>query len=88
MELLIIGVVTALNLIVLKWKAEKERYGDLALDIGAIIVLNMFFGGTMGGMVIAMIASAIISGYLYYKPPHIFDDEPENKPKPKGTLKL
>ncbi len=78
MEFLIIGIVTALNLIVLKMKFEKERYGDLFLDIVSLIVLNILFGGTMGGMVISMIASAIISTYLYFKPPHFFEEEKES----------
>lgn len=77
MEVLIIGIVTALNLMVLKMKLEKERYGDLGLDITAIVVLNMFFGGTLTGMMIAMIASAIISIYLYFSPPKFNLDEPE-----------
>jgi hypothetical protein len=69
MEVIVIGIVTALNLMVLKMKFEKERYGDLTLDVIALIVLNIFFGGTLAGMTIAMIASAIISTYLYFAPP-------------------
>lgn len=84
MELLIIGVVTALNLMILKMKLEKARYADLGLDITALVVLNMFFGGTLAGMIIAMIASAIISIYLYFNPPKFFD-EPEEEIKPKES---
>lgn len=69
MEVLMIGIVTAINLIVLKWKFEQERWGDLALDLVSLIVLSKLFGNTMSGMVIAMIASAIISTYLYFNPP-------------------
>ena len=77
MEILIIAIATALNLIVLKWKAERERYGDLFLDISALIALNWMFGGTLGGMMIAMMASAMISTYLFFSPPTFFDDEDE-----------
>lgn len=70
MEVLMIGIVTAANLIVLKWKFEQERYGDLALDVISLILLSKMFGNTMSGMVIAMIASAIISTYLYFNPPN------------------
>ena len=65
-----------MNLIVLKWKFERERYGDLFLDITALILLNMMFGGTVSGMMIAMMASAMISTYLFFNPP-AWDDEEE-----------
>lgn len=67
--LAIIAFVTFFNLIILKIKYEKERYGDLTLDIASIVILNMFFGGTLGGMMIAMMASFGISVYLYFSPP-------------------
>jgi len=69
MEVLMIGIVTAINLIVLKWKFEQERWGDLTLDVTSLYLLSVMFGNTMSGMVIAMIASAIISTYLYFNPP-------------------
>ena len=69
MEVLMIGIITSLNLIVLKWKFEQERWGDLALDVISLILLSKMFGHTMSGMVIAMIASAVISTYLYFNPP-------------------
>lgn len=69
MYILVIGVFTALNFIFIKWKISKGRYSDATLDIGAFIALNWMFGGTMSGMSIAMVASAIFSVYLYYSPP-------------------
>lgn len=69
MEVLMIGIVTAINLIILKWKFEQERWGDLVLDVTSLYLLSVMFGNTMSGMVIAMIASAIISTYLYFNPP-------------------
>lgn len=69
MEVLMIGIVTAINLIILKWKFEQERWGDLVLDVTSLYLLSVMFGHTMSGMVIAMIASAIISTYLYFNPP-------------------
>ena len=68
--LFIIGIVTAINLIILKFKFEQGRYGDLALDFLAIATLSAFFGQTLGGMVIAMTSSLIISIYLYIFPPN------------------
>lgn len=66
---LIIGVVTFLNLIILKIKLERERYFDLAVDVAGIVVLNYLFGGTLGGMTIAMVSSLLLSLYLLAFPP-------------------
>lgn len=71
MEYLIIGIATAFNLIVLKWKFEKKRYEDMLLDVMALGALSWMFGGTLGGMIVAMIASAIISFYLFLYPPKL-----------------
>ena len=71
MEFLIIGVFTAFNFIVLKIKLERRRYGDFTLDLLAIVILIGAFGQTLGGMIIAMVASLIISTYLLYNPPKI-----------------
>jgi len=66
---LIIGILTAFNILIFKIKFEQGRYGDLLYDIFAFLVLNMIFGGTLGGMIVAMVASGIISVYLYFNPP-------------------
>ena len=61
---LLIGCVTAFNFLILliKWKAR--RFGDLSLDVLAVVVLSTLFGNTILGMLIAMVASLIISIYL------------------------
>jgi len=69
--LIIIGIVTALNLIILKLKFEQGRWGDMALDFLALATLSAFFGQTLGGMTIAMVSSLIISVYLYIFPPSL-----------------
>lgn len=66
---LIIGVVTFLNLIILKIKLERERYSDLAVDVAGLVVLNYFFSGSLGGMTIAMVSSLLLSLYLLAFPP-------------------
>jgi len=73
MEILILGIATAFNFIVIKWKYEKGRYGDCLLDLVTIIALSAMFGGTITGMSVAMIASFIISLYLYKNPPKMFN---------------
>lgn len=61
---LIIGLVTAFNLLILLVKFKAARYGDLAIDVLSLIVLSVMFGNTILGMLIAMVASLAISVYL------------------------
>jgi hypothetical protein len=68
-EALIIGIATAFNFIVIKWKLEHKRYEDATFDILIIFLLSVIFGGTLGGMIVAMVASAIISLYFLVSPP-------------------
>lgn len=70
MEFLIIGIATFFNFMILKWKFEKERYADLTFDIATLVAISWLFGGTLGGMTIAMISSALISLYLIAFPPN------------------
>ena len=69
MTLLLIGLATAFNLIIIKIKVEKLRYGDAFLDATTLILLTIVFGGTYTGEVVASIASAFISIYLLIFPP-------------------
>ena len=69
MEMLVIGIATAFNFMILKWKFEHERYADLALDVATLVALSFLFGGTLGGMTIAMIPSACVSLFLLVSPP-------------------
>jgi len=69
MEVLMMGIVTFLNLLIIKIKFERGRTTDLAIDIGAILLLNYWFGGTLTGMLVAMIASLCMSIYLWFWPP-------------------
>ena len=69
MEVLIIGIVTAINLIVIKMKFEQKRWEDASLDLGLLIVVALVFGGSYAGLVVGTIASMIISLYLYASPP-------------------
>lgn len=66
---LAMGIVTFLNLAALKYKYEKGRTDDLIMDIGAIIILNYLFAGSLTGMLVAMTASLCMSIYLWFFPP-------------------
>ena len=69
MEILIIGIASYFNLMVLLLKYNRGRYADLAVDISSLVVLSWVFGGTLGGLQIAMIASALMSITLFIFPP-------------------
>jgi len=59
-EALVIGIATAFNFIIIKWKLEHKRFADAGLDIFIILVLSVIFSGTLGGMIVAMVASAFV----------------------------
>ena len=71
MELIIIGLVTAANFLILKVKAEQNRWADLTFDIFVLSVLSFLFAGTLGGLTIAMVSSFTVSVYLYFYPPNL-----------------
>ncbi len=84
MELGIIGFFTFLNLMVLKLKFEQERFGDLTLDILTLVMLSYVFGGSIKGLEVAMIASALMSAFLYIFPPD-FGGKKKTKKKRKSA---
>jgi hypothetical protein len=69
--ILFMAGVTAFNFLILKWKFERGRYGDLLFDIVTLALLGWMFKGTMGGMIIAMVASLMVSLYLIAFPPKL-----------------
>ena len=69
MEYLIIGIVTGLNILFIKFKFMKHRYIDGLLDTSVLIAVFILFNGSYGAMVVGMIASLMVSINLYYNPP-------------------
>lgn len=69
MELIILGVVAAFNMLIIKLKLEKRRYEDAILDVLLMIALSYLFLGSYSGMVVAMVASLFISISLFISPP-------------------
>ena len=63
------GVATFINFAIIKWKIQKGRYLDVFLDVTVLIAVSYMFIGTMSGLVIGMIASAMMSMYLLVSPP-------------------
>ena len=68
---LIAGLFTALNLIVIMIKIKKDRWLDATIDGGLLLTLTFVFGGSITGLLTAVVASSIISMYLLAVPPQI-----------------
>ena len=71
MEFLIIGIAVFFNVMVLKIKFERERYADLSFDLVVLVALSLLFSGSFGGLVVATVASALMSLYLLAFPPRL-----------------
>lgn len=73
MELLIAGLATAFNFIVIMMKANHGRESEAFLDAALFGTVLWLTSGSQGGMIVGMISSAIISIYLYYSPPKFLE---------------
>jgi len=69
MEFLVIGLVSAFNMLIIKFKFDKQRYEDAIFDTLLMILLAYLFSGTYSGMVVAMVASLVISIIFFLSPP-------------------
>jgi len=72
MEFLVIGIVSALNLIIIIQKFKRKRFEDGVFDVLLFIAVVTIFSGSYAGMVVSMVASLIISIYLWSSPPEFF----------------
>ena len=72
MEAALIGVATSFNFIVILVKFNRGRFLDAILDIGIFIAIASLFTGTISGMSVGMVASAIVSIYLWFNQPTFF----------------
>lgn len=71
MPYLVMGVAASFNVLIIFWKWSRTRYLDAILDGSVLFLLGYAFKGTLGGMVVATVGSAIVSLYLLLKPPKI-----------------
>lgn len=69
MEAAVIGIATAFNFIVILFKFKRHRYEDAFFDLAVFIVISYMFAGTIAGMSVGMVASAIVSIWLWFDPP-------------------
>lgn len=75
MEFLIVGIVTAFNIIVIMMKFNHNRESEAFLDMALFGVILWLTSGSLGGMIVGMIASAFISIYLYFSPPKFLEPQ-------------
>lgn len=69
MEAAVIGIATAFNFIVILFKFKRHRYEDACFDLAIFTVISYMFAGTISGMSVGMVASAIVSIWLWFDPP-------------------
>lgn len=81
MGYIIIGLVSAFNMLIIKIKLEKKRYEDAIFDACLMALLAVLFAGSFGGMVVAMVSSFCVSLYLLVSPPDFFNSSTEGVKK-------
>lgn len=69
MEFILIGFAVFFNIAFIKWKYDRRRYSDAALDSALMLGVMFLFSGSYGALVIGTIASALVSIYLFISPP-------------------
>lgn len=74
MEVLVIGLATAFNFIIILVKLKRERIADAILDILVFCAITWMFAGTISGMSVGMVASATVSLYLWFNQPKLLQD--------------
>lgn len=71
-SIVLVGLATAFNIIIVKLKFERGRLEDGGFDLALLFLLASVFSGSTGGLVIATITSAILSLYMLASPPKFF----------------
>ncbi len=66
--ILMAGIATGFNVIIILWKFQKGDSTNAWLDVGVLGGVMWLFSGALGALVIGTIASAIFSVYLLAKP--------------------
>ncbi len=66
--LLLASGATAFNAAIIIYKLKDERYTDSLVDLSVSGVMTALYAGTMGGMIVAMVASFLLSVYLLFNP--------------------
>jgi len=70
--MLILGIVVALNFIIIKIKLDRKRFEDAIFDVALLLIIMALFSGSYAGLVVGTIASLFISVYFLASPPTFF----------------
>lgn len=69
MELVLVGLAVAANIIIILWKFNNKRVKNAVLDTALLIAVGLTFAGSYSGLVVGTIGSFIVSLYLLLIPP-------------------
>jgi len=70
-----LGIAVLFNFIILRIKWNRGEYSNVGVDLGMLLLLNIFFGGSILGVVSATFGSTLISLYLMKYPITLLDFE-------------
>jgi len=68
MDFAFLGIIAFFNFAVIIAKLNKGRLADATIDVASLFFLNSMFAGSFGGAVVATVASAVMSLYLFFTP--------------------
>lgn len=72
MEYLVLGLVVAVNFIVVKMKLDRKRWEDAIFDLATMVIVLSMFSGSYAGLIVGSVASLFISLYFFASPPKFF----------------
>lgn len=75
MEFLILGLVVAVNFIIVKMKLDRKRWEDALFDVVILLIIMALFSGSYAGLIVGSVASLFISIYFFASPPKFFSGE-------------
>ena len=71
MEVLLLALTVAFNLIIILWKFNHKRYFDTLIDSSLLVAVAVVFSGSYAALAVGTIGSCIVSIYLLISPPRI-----------------
>ncbi len=69
--ILIVAIATFINLVVIYVKIQMKKYEHAIVDAGLFMLIVYLFNGSVAGMQVGMIASALMSIFLLIFPPKL-----------------
>ena len=79
MEFLILGIVVAVNFIIIKLKLDRKRWEDSIFDTLLFLIIMVLFSGSYAGLIVGSIASLVISVYFFISPPKFFSKQKKSQ---------